>query len=440
MDVLPPSVVYIGIAVVAILIVLLLMRWLAGKFGAGRPGYLYCFLALVVPYVVVAVVLSAAAVGLGFLGLGSDPLLLGGVLVAALLIALLVFAKILDTTVVRGFGIAVCTLITTWVVGALLGAAVVILGVGGAGLERITALADLTGDPKELVSQVVSEVRGAAVAISTPEKAADPVRELRKAVTGLCDCIQQGGACKRHRKKAFGLIEQLDPDSIPAEKADRISALKTLGTQCLAGVPGEESGESSGESSGEDTKAPAPALVAQPAKKPDPSANTAAAESTASDGEQKTPAPGDQGASAVSGLASGETGATEAANSQPAKSESASDEMASRDSMASSSVPAKPASSEAVNEGSASSTVATAPTSSDSVQRTYGYREVDIGSLDQHLRKVVRITMTNGDQRADVLDGVTDTVVVLRQSKSQGGGTYEIARDGIEAIRVLGRW
>ena len=70
----------------------------------------------------------------------------------------------------------------------------------------------------------------------------------------------------------------------------------------------------------------------------------------------------------------------------------------------------------------------------------YSYREVDLRSLKAQVGKLVRITMTDGEERADILEDLTPAVVRLRESRSRGGRLYELPIDGIARIKVLGRW
>ena len=200
MDMVLSILIYVGVLVVSLLVVLLPMRWLARRFDAGRSGYLYCFLALVVPYFVVGLLLAGAAMGLGLAGLTPEPLIMLGVFIVAVLIGLALFARILDTTFLRGVGIAVCSTIATWVITAILGTVVAVLGIGGASMTAVQAMLD---NPEMLTAGPMAEAESSRDVLPP----SPGLRKLRGAVNALCDCVEAGRACRNEQRRLTALID-----------------------------------------------------------------------------------------------------------------------------------------------------------------------------------------------------------------------------------------
>jgi hypothetical protein len=345
------------------------MKWLAGKFGAGRTGYLYCFLALVVPYLVAGLSVAAIAAIAAMLGLDDPIVLLAGALVA-ILIGLLVFSKILDTTVLRGLGIAVTTTIATWVIGVAMTFGVAMLGIGG---TSIAALAELANNAGTLADGGLPSSSEPGASRAQKPKSTREFRLLKSAVSDLCECVSEGGDCRAQQAKLNPLIERIDANNLPAHEAGAVFDLQIKGAQCLAD-----------------------AIAGETMPKQEPSV-----------------------ASQVSSQAPGETPGPSGASVSTTTRTAAPMTSAGTDTVA----------------------LATAKAYANPPPGTkYGYREVDVARLDDHIGKLIRVKMVDGEERADVLYKLTATVVILRQGKLQGSRTYELPRDGIRQIRVLGRW
>lgn len=365
MDMLMSIVAYIGVVVVSLVLVLFPMRWVANKFGAGRTGLLYCFLALVVPYILVAVVMGGAVFGLTIAGITPDALMLGGLVLLSLILGFFVYIRILDASWLRGLGIAVSTTIVSWLLLAVLGAGVAILGVGGA---SVAALAGLLDDPGMLLSGEAGVATPAAASGATRAGKAETkeVRALRKAVKRYCGCVEGGGECLTPQAKLTKLMEDVDPDKLPGQESEIAMDLQMQGLDCLASAMTEESSTPVTVEASAGSPAPAP----MPAAKP-----------------QTTPSAAQK-----------------------------------------------------LMPESLAVVVAKAYAASASSNGSYGYREMSAEELTSHVGKLVRITMTGGEERADIVVNVESDVIVLRQGRAKGGRSYELPRDGIARIRVLGRW
>lgn len=366
MELLLPALIAVGMLVLTLLIVLVPMRWLANKFGAGRTGYLHCFLALIVPYVVTVILGIGVGILAAMVGL-EGPFIAIGLGVLILILSFYLFAKILDTTILRGILIAITTNIAVTVIVGVLMFGATMLGIGGAGLAGLATMAGggMMGMPGGMEG---------APQTTAPKKSGKPktkeVRDLRKYVTALCDCVDEGKTCRSEQTKLTRAMEKVDQVQVKAAEEETVFNLQVLGAQCLNDA------------------------VALQAK--EPAASNAAAPSA--------PA------------------AQPAAPKAPA-------------------VPEPAAAPAATTTAAVSSAVAsTANSSAGSSRAKYTYREVSVLSLESHVGKLVRVTMIDGEERADILEGLTATVIRLRQSKARGGRLYELPTDGIDRIQVLDRW
>ena len=364
MNVLVPNLIVVGLLILALVITLVPMKWLAGKFGAGRAGYLACFMALFVPYLLAIVLSVALGIAMTMLQLEGVALFVGVTVLAALatLVCFYTFIRILDTNVLRGLGIAITTYLAITVITVLLFGTVALLGIGGLKLGMLTGM--LGGGDLMGAGGGVATVQPAPV----PKPGAKVVRELRRHTDALCDCVSAGKPCRAEQGKVTQAMARIDEVQIPAAQEEAVFKLQVRGAQCLNDA------------------------VSAQAKPTAPSAEVASGAGQ----QSSSPTPAVRPAARAG-----------ARTENTATSESA------------------PVAAAAVSGGKRSK---------------YAYREVGVQSLEQQVGKLVRITMTDGEERADILEGLTTTVVRLREGRARGGRLYELPLDGIDQIKVLDRW
>ncbi len=364
MDFLVPILMVVGILLVSLVIVLVPMKWFAGKFGAGRSGYLACFSALVLPYLLTIILIVGLGIAAGILQLEGIAVSAGlGVL--CLIVWFYSFIKILDTNVLRGLGIAIPTNIAVIVIAGLLGFGASILGIGGTGVATLVGIAT-TGTLAGTGIDIGSGVQKTQPTAPATRKA-KAVRELRRHITGLCGCVGKGKPCRSEQAKVTKAMARIDQVQVPATQEEAVFQLKVRGAQCL---------------------------------------NDAVA------GQAKPTAP----------VVASHSGQVRSSAAQPVAA-----------------APTQPAV-EKVGAVAGASTAATIAAAMSANRNKYSYREVDLRSLKAQVGKLVRITMTDGEERADILEDLTPAVVRLRESRSRGGRLYELPIDGIARIKVLGRW